>query len=540
MRSNNLPKSLSTITAVTAVLIVSACAEPSLARDYNIYEQALEDLDESRYEEAEKKLRKVLAANPNDADAHADMARVYMNLEKCPQTIAEATRAIELDPKMARAYAFRSYCFFKSGKLPEGFADSQKLVDYYTVNSNDWAIWNCMDNRARAYQMVGKIREAKADLATVRIYKMLDDAGKLREAGSLEAAIEKIDQILVLEPLLADLWYLRGVVGSNQRKHWQAIADYSRAMRFAGDLPMLYYFRGDCYQQLGMHQQAIDDYSKVIDANPRIVAYRFVCEIGRLRDEHWRDDTSAVNVGDVHFLRAQSYAAIGKLPQALKDIDAVLAKDPKDDKALTLRAELILGTGKYDDAIKDYTRAIEAKPDDWRRYKDRGDAYLRIGKDAEALADFSKIIALTPQEPGSYMLRALALKSIGRYDEALTDFSAVLEKKADDDDAFMERAECYRLMHRYDEALADLSKAEALQPSSKKYVSEMRAKIYAQQGNEEKARHEMLDLESKRQKEIHKDDGLQMALAAIGAIVLLLTAGGLFLFWFKKKRSASV
>ncbi len=70
--------------------------QPAEARCYTTYEQALEDLDESRWEKAEEKLKKVLAENPNSADAHAEMGRLYMNKDDFPQMAAELNRAIEL------------------------------------------------------------------------------------------------------------------------------------------------------------------------------------------------------------------------------------------------------------------------------------------------------------------------------------------------------------------------------------------------------------------------------------------------------------
>ena len=80
----------------------------------------------------------------------------------------------------------------------------------------------------------------------------------------------------------------------------------------------------------------------MINAKPKLVAYRFVCETGRLRNELMRDDTSAVSLADVYFLRAQSYVALGKLALAIKDLDTVGKLDPSDDKAFAKKAELVL------------------------------------------------------------------------------------------------------------------------------------------------------------------------------------------------------
>jgi tetratricopeptide (TPR) repeat protein len=523
---------------VCAVTLLCWCAAtvPAQARTFSNYELAVEDLDEEHFDAAQAKLKNILEQNPRDAQAHADLARVYMHQENCQQTIAECTRALELDPQIYRAYAQRAYCFFKLGRLQQGFEDSDKAISLYTINPLNGSIGTVYKNRAKAFKMIGKTKEASADTAKAQIYEAWVDATEGREQGLLQPTIEKIDGLIKSDPKNADLWFFRGIISNNQSKHWQAVADFSRAMKLAPkSSAMLKYFRGDSYQQLGRHQQAVDDFTDVINANPRIVAFSYVCETGRLRNELMRDDTIVISVGDVYFLRAQSYRALKKLTLAIQDLEAAGRLNKSDDKAFAQKAELVMGTGKFDQAIKDYTKSVAANPKDWTRYKERADAYLQLGKNDEAIDDYTHVVALTPKDPGAYMLRALALKSIGRYGDAIPDFSQVLQLRPDDDDAYMERAECYRLMHRYKEALADLDKVEAILPANNNFLKEARAKIYAENGDDDRARVEMLNMEKTRQVEIHKNDsrdsGILIALIAATAV-----AASIFAILFFKKR----
>jgi tetratricopeptide (TPR) repeat protein len=525
-------------TVVCAVALFSWAGStiPVQARTFSTYEQALEDLDEEHYDAAQVKLKNVIEQNPRDADAHADLARAYMNQDNCEQTMAECTQAIQLDPQIYRAYADRAYCFFKLGRIRQGFEDSEKAITLYTVNPLDGAIGTTYKNRGKAFKMIGKTKESSTDQAKAQIYEGLREATKEREKGLLNPTIDKIDALIKLDPQNADLWFFRGIISSNQNKHWQAVADFSRALKLAPrSFAMLKYFRGDSYQQLGRHQQAVDDFTAVINANPRIVAYRFVCETGRLRNELMRDDTSVISVGDVYFLRAQSYTALKKLTLAIQDLEAAGRLNKSDDKAFAQKAELVMGTGKFDQAIKDYTKSVAANPNDWTRYKERADAYLQLGKNNEAIDDYTHVVALTPKDPGAYMLRALALKSLGRYGEAIPDFSQVLKLRPDDDDAYMERAECYRLMHRYQEALADLDRVAAILPANNNFLKEARAKIYAENGDEDRARAEMLNMEKTRQVEVHKNDSRDsgIILASIAAAAL---AASIFAILFFRKR----
>ncbi len=505
------------------------------ARTFSTYEQALEDLDESRWDKAQDKLTKVLAEQPNNALAHADMARYYMDRDQLPLMSVEVNRALQLDPKLCRAYAYRAYYYFCTGRLKEGLVDSKTAEQLYIVNPYDWAIWTILKNRARAYEKMHRFEEAKADREKQLPFEMLDQAGKFREVGRLPESLKRLDEGLAIDPLNGDLWWLRGVVNSNMMKFYEAVADYSRALRFSPQSTMLYYFRGDCYEQLGMHQQAIDDYTLAIKAGQPLVAYRFVCETGRLRNEVLRDDTSCVSINDVYFLRAQAYFNLNKLNAALKDLDYIVAHDKTDDKALTRRAEIIESMGKNDDSIKDFTRAIKANDKEVKGYISRAEAYLRLGKDDEAIADFTQVIKLTPTDPGSLVLRAGALKTIGRYDDAIADYTAALAKQPEDD-LLLERADCYRSVRRYEDALKDLKRAVEMYPGNEVLASSLRAKILQEKGEDQNARVELLELERKRQVELHKDDNLQMAIVGGLALLALGLAWMGFKFWRRRKK----
>lgn len=511
-------------------LVLGICAgallgAPALARTFTPYEEALEDIEKEQFQTAEAKLKRLIAKNPADADAHAELARVYMDLNQIEQAIAESTHAIELNPKITRAYSTRSYCEFQRNKMKEGFADSDKVIKFYTINPLDWALWHAHKNRAQAFKMLHRNKEYAAEELNAQIFNALQEAESTRETGSLDVAAEKITDAIKVNSKIPDLWFFRGVINSNQGQFADAISDFDKAIANASiPSPTLYYFRADSYQQLGKHQQAIDDLTRIIQAKPRLVAYRYVCETGRLRNELMRDDTSPISLGDIYVLRAQSYAALKKNALASKDLETAGRLDPTDDKAIAKEAELTLGSGKFDKAIRGYTKSVAANPKDWTRYKERADAYMQVGKTKEALADYSRVIKLTPNEPGAFMLRAVAFKSLKKYDEAIADLSKVLELRNDDDDAYMERAECYRAMHRYQDALADLDKAATLAHASKTYVREARAKVIAESTTKQNQSSATAKSQSSTttQKQSSSDNKPIFLIVIIGATLFLL------------------
>lgn len=516
------PSAVSSISKpLTALALSLACsvifANIAWAHKFSDYEQALLDMDMSRLDSARDRLIGYLRENPNDADAHADLGRTYMNLNRLRDCITECTRAVELNPKVFRAYADRAYASFSLGMYENGFADSDKVVEHYMVNPHDWSLYPCLKNRLVAYARTGKRVDTTEDRRRVMIYEKLDEAGKLREQGRLQEAIDAIDRLLKEDPLSADLWFKRGIVSNNQRKHWQAVADFTRALRFSPDATVIYYFRGDCYQQLGMHGQAVEDFTRVIKDNPRIVALRFVCETGRLRDQLLREDVVPVLVSDVRFLRAESLLRLGKPAEALRDLDAVLAFDGDDTRARSMRAETVLSLGRFKDAIKDYTQAIKDNRSDWKRRQERADAYLKIGRNKEAVDDFTEIVRQNRADPGAYQLRAAAYQAIGEYKAACDDLTTVISLKPDNDDSYISRAECLRRLGKFDDALADLKKARELNPANAGLAGEKLAQLFADRGEEEKARNEMLVLEKRLEASRPSYKALPLVLIGAGA-----------------------
>ncbi len=151
-----------------------------------------------------------------------------MDSDNYEEGIAEATRAINLAPKNERAYATRTYCEFKLSRMKEGFADSEKVIKYYTLNPYDSSLWNTYRNRAQAYKMLGRTKEYLAEQPKAYVFELIDAGEKAREVGQLDDAYRKVDMALKTNPRVADLWFMRGVIQSNQNKNAEAIADLTK------------------------------------------------------------------------------------------------------------------------------------------------------------------------------------------------------------------------------------------------------------------------------------------------------------------------
>lgn len=476
-------------------LAFTVCANSAVGRSYTTFEKGLEKFSHRQFAESIDIFRKAVEENPQDADAWAFLGRAYMMQDQFPQAIEACTKAIELNPENAQAYTFREFCYFQTRHFEEGLEDSEKAIKYYKTNAFEPSLVWALDNRVRACRMIRRPDLIEQDLNMLQTYEILNKAIKHREWARLDDAIKTVDQAIKNMPRNADMWFFRGVVNSNRRDFWNAAADFSNAIRCAPDAWYLYYFRADAYQQLGQNREAVRDLTTIINAHPRLAAYRFVCETGRLRDQGIRIDETPVTMQDIYYLRAQSNAELGNLREAIEDLSEALRLDPTDTKVLSLRAEFISESGKDDLSIKDFSQAINQNPNEWTNYQQRGNAYLKLGKYKEAMDDFTEIIKRNPKDPGSYLIRALARDKNGDHEGALQDYTHVIELNPKDDDAYLARGTCLRALKRYKDALEDFNQAETLNSENKSIVMAEKAKLYVETGEETLARSQTAPLD---------------------------------------------
>lgn len=518
--------------ASTFAFLADAAAE---ARVQTTYEKGLEKFSHRQFAESIPIFKQAIKEDPKDADAWTFLGRAYMMQDQFPQAIEACTTAIELNPQNAQAYTFREFCHFQLKHIREGLEDSEKAIKYYKTNTFEPSLVWALDNRVRACRMIRRPDLIEQDLNVLQTYEILNKAIKHREWARLNDALATVDQAIKNMPKNSDMWFFRGVVNSNKRDFWNAAADFSNAIRCSPDAWFLYYFRADVYQQLNQNREAVRDLTTVINAHPRLAAYRFTCETGRLRDQGIRVDESPITLEDIYFLRAESQAELGNIREAADDLTEALKLDPTDTKALSLRAEYVSERGKNDVAIKDFTEAIRQNPSDWSKYQQRGNAYLKLGKVKEAMEDFSEIIKRNPKDPGSYLIRALARAKEGDNAGALADYSEVIKLTPNDDDAYLARGVCLKSLKRYKEALDDFNQAEKLNSENESIVMEEKAKLYVETGQEALARSQTQPLDTA----LAAKRPNYLLYGTIGGLAVISIAA-IFLWKRKRKRKQNV
>ncbi len=130
------------------------------------------------------------------------------------------------------------------------------------------------------------------------------------------------------------------------------------------------------------------------------------------------------------------------------------------------RAQVYAGLGQIEQALADYTTVILQDPHYSEYYLDRGNLYRRLSHIEEALSDYEQAIAFSPPYPEAYYNRAGTLLLLGREDEALADYTYVLELDPTYLDALINRASIFYEHEDFAASRQDIEHGLALDPGN--------------------------------------------------------------------------
>jgi tetratricopeptide (TPR) repeat protein len=134
----------------------------------------------------------------------------------------------------------------------------------------------------------------------------------------------------------------------------------------------------------------------------------------------------------LRYNRAQLYAGLGRLEEALADYTAVIEEDPHYAEYHFERAGVLRRFGRNDEAMAEYETAMRLSPPFPELYYNRGDLRSAIGDVDGALADFGYVLEIDPGYVDAYINRAGILMETGQWASARRDVTAGLAVVPDD------------------------------------------------------------------------------------------------------------
>lgn len=133
----------------------------------------------------------------------------------------------------------------------------------------------------------------------------------------------------------------------------------------------------------------------------------------------------------LRYNRAQVYAGLGRLEEAVADYLAVIEQDPNYPEYHFDLGNLLRRQGRPDEAVAQYETAMRLSPPFPELYYNRADARMALGDLEGAIADFRYVLEIDPEYVDASVNLAGLLADLDRVDEAEDVARAGLELSPD-------------------------------------------------------------------------------------------------------------
>ena len=264
----------------------------------------------------------------------------------------------------------------------------------------------------------------------------IEEANKLFYQNNYNAAIDKCNEAIEINPNYAPAYMIRGAAYGYLEKYQNVIDDLNKAISINSNYAEVYYSRGSAYYYLKDYNRAIMDYTKAIEINPNF-------------------ENAYVNRGNV-------YNELKQYDKSIDDFSRAIKINPNMYQAYYNRGNAYNNLQDFDKALSDYTKAIELNPNLAEAYTNRGTIYGVLENNRQAVSDFSKAISLDPNNAVAYYNRGVAYLMLNDVNKAFVDFNKAIEINPKYANAYKARGVCYEVTGDNKRAQADFKKFEQL------------------------------------------------------------------------------
>ncbi len=219
-------------------------------------------------------------------------------------------------------------------------------------------------------QKKGEELSSKAAMSFTRAFI---DAGKEKNLGNPQAALELYQRCLEIDPTASAVYYEIGQIYQSQQRNSDAEQMYRKATELEEDNDWYQLRLGDMLDAQGKFKESTEVWEKLYEAHPRNLQY-----IDR-------------------YGTALIYS--GKSKQAIKFYDKVESEMGVNQSLSVTKQKIYLRENQLDKAAEEIQKLINAYPKETDYYGMLADLYSKSGKPEKALETYEKAIEIDPSNP---------------------------------------------------------------------------------------------------------------------------------------------
>ncbi|MFL6731616.1 MAG: tetratricopeptide repeat protein [Sphingomicrobium sp.] len=311
-----------------------------------------------RYDQAIRVCQQIIAARPDNADAHNILGVSLNAQDQAKEGIKELRRAIELAPGAASYHANLGEVLRQSGKLDEAAEALEQAVKLDPSNAQ------ALNNLGIvAYERKQFAKAADFYRSAIAIRPEMAEAhnnlgNALRMAGKFEDAIQAYQDALVIRERYPEAYNNLGTLLRDQRRFEEGEHALKKAI-----------------QQSPRYVEAHNNLAGLYVAQERDVdALRYLGDALKIQP---RNPQTLLLTARIQVRRNNVQAA----EQAMR---TVVQDDPDNAEALTVLGQVLHETDRYEEAIEVLEKALVAQPENMEARNFYGVALKSVGRLDEA------------------------------------------------------------------------------------------------------------------------------------------------------------
>lgn len=497
------------LVASLALVSASGCSRDPNKQKQKYLESGKRYVAEDKLKEAAIQFSNALKVDRNFADAHYELAKVYLKQGSAMPGYAELMRTVDLAPNNVKARLDLGNLLLAGNALDRATAQANAIL---ALNNND----------ADAYALLSAIAARKGDRAEAltQIQKALsidpnrsnfhtslavlqagDPATAPQAEGEVQKAIALDGKNVNSRIVMASILQSKGDVNGALEQMQAAVAADPKNLLARSGLADLYLRQNNAAKAEETLRKTADDMPDDIAGAEMLSAYYLrtnqldhgASVYAELASAHPK--STPIKVGYTRLLLAKK-----DLPKAREIVKQLVDADAMQPDVAVLNGSLMMNDGKTNDAFEMFQKAAKATPDNaqlkiWlgRAARAKGDipAAQQAFRDAtrlnprspeaqEGLAQISidrrdsttlaqvgeATIAADPKSANGYIWRGMAEASQKSYDKAEADFKQAIKVAPQNPNSYLELAQIRLIQRNNTEARSLLEQSLTLNPNS--------------------------------------------------------------------------
>ena len=413
------------------------------------------------FPKAEQLYRNIVSIDPKKLEYRAMLATFYAQNNQLDKAEAVLRDAIKADPEDQKRGLLLAQ-FLASRRSGEA-AEKELLV--MIQNAPKSKSYQLRFGLAKLYEAMGKPDQALHvyhDIANLD--KTGPDATKANEqsarlklaAGKISEAEKIISDILKTNPQDNDALLLRGKIELSRGDTKDAVIDFRSVLKA----------QPDSIEVIGLLAKAY-----MGNKEPQLARNTFDNAVSLYPDKL-----------DIRLARADFLGSIGDYESALKDVDSILAKDPKNLVAIQTKVKVLATQKNWSKAEAYLSNVQEILPEQPIGYYWLGMIYQAQKKLDKAVVEFESAHQKSPQSPDILSELVKSLVVDGRSNQAIALLNQIVKNSPNNASAYMLLGDIYANQKNYPEAGNAFKKVIQLTPKNPGAYTAL-AKLYLMQGD---------------------------------------------------------